>query len=215
MDITVSQNKIAVTKTARFYTLGNFENANCIWVVLHGYGQLAAYFIRKFGPVAQQFNDAFVAPEALNKYYLQDASRVGATWMTKEDRETEIDDYVNYLNQLTDVLNLNNKKLIGLGFSQGGATLCRWIASGKIKLHISILWAAFFPPDLKLDESLKYLKETDLHLFYGLQDELINESQKEQFQQLKEKYQLKPKEHQYQGKHEILIDELIRFRAQL
>ncbi|MBK9635339.1 MAG: hypothetical protein IPO64_12805 [Bacteroidetes bacterium] len=39
-----------------------------------------------------------IAPEALSKGYIDGLTgRVGASWMTKEDRTNEIQDYINYL----------------------------------------------------------------------------------------------------------------------
>lgn len=79
-----------------------------------------------------------MAPEALNRFYLEGfAGRVGATWMTKEERLQEIDDYVNYLNQLykTILANTDTSEITVniLGFSQGVATVCRWIANRYVQ----------------------------------------------------------------------------------
>jgi hypothetical protein len=61
-------------------------------------------FIQKFKELASE-NTLIVAPEALSRFYLNGFSgRVGATWMTKEARDTEILDYLNYLNKLLDTL---------------------------------------------------------------------------------------------------------------
>ncbi|HSI76892.1 MAG TPA: hypothetical protein VK957_13400, partial [Lunatimonas sp.] len=69
-----------------------------IWLILHGYGQLAEYFLRKF----RRFFDPsllFVAPEGINRSYREGFSgRVGANWMTKHQRETDITNGMNYLN---------------------------------------------------------------------------------------------------------------------
>ena len=50
-----------------------------------------------------------MAPEALSRFYADvtpgrhgPTSTVGATWMTREDRENEIRDYVAYLDEMTD-----------------------------------------------------------------------------------------------------------------
>ena len=68
-----------------------------IWLVLHGYGQLAEFFIGKF----QGFDSSerlFVAPEATNYGYLTGlAGRVGANWMTKHEREIAIENNHRYL----------------------------------------------------------------------------------------------------------------------
>jgi dienelactone hydrolase len=80
-----------------------------------------------------------VAPEALSRFYVDRGepaagtpARVGATWMTREDREAEIADYVRYLDRALDAAagrpGAAAPALGVLGFSQGAATACRWAA---------------------------------------------------------------------------------------
>ncbi|HEY2804962.1 MAG TPA: hypothetical protein VGI92_03800, partial [Gemmatimonadales bacterium] len=126
--------------------------------VLHGFGQLTAYFIRNFASL----NDGsrlIVAPEALNRFYLDNTTyhgspqaRVGATWMTREDRQAEIDDYVNYLDllhhQIAAQLGGAKPRTVVLGFSQGVATACRWLARGTSRADTLVLWAGPMPIEL-------------------------------------------------------------------
>jgi hypothetical protein len=43
------EHQIKIERTARYYTLGELnDNTKTIWFVVHGYGQLSQYFIRKF-----------------------------------------------------------------------------------------------------------------------------------------------------------------------
>ena len=100
-------------------------------MVLHGYRQLARRFLRRFEPVAGDHR-RIVAPEGLSRFYADPgrgrhgpASAVGASWMTREDRENEIRDYVAYLDQLWQHLRTDSPgrtRLVVLGFSQGVAT---------------------------------------------------------------------------------------------
>ncbi|MCY7356827.1 MAG: phospholipase, partial [Rudanella sp.] len=47
-----NEHHLSVQRTARYYTLGDFtEQTTDLWFVLHGYGQLAKYFIRRFDVV--------------------------------------------------------------------------------------------------------------------------------------------------------------------
>src|SRR5712691_3738407 len=94
---------IGVTRTARYFTLGGSPREVAeVWFVCHGYGQLAGRFLRHFEPLAGGTR-LLVAPEALSRFYVEDTTvparerKVGATWMTREDRLSEIDDYVRYL----------------------------------------------------------------------------------------------------------------------
>ena len=96
-----TEHHIEVKRTARFHTHGNLtENTQHLIFAIHGYGELASRFIRPFEKLdADRF--FVVAPEGLNRFYWHSSSRPPvATWMTSTDRENEIKDYVNYLNQL-------------------------------------------------------------------------------------------------------------------
>ncbi len=101
----MKENHLKITKTARYYTLGELnDQTENVWFVIHGYGQLAEFFIKKFN-VLNDGKTLIIAPEALSKFYLKEfTGRVGATWMTREDREHEIEDYINYLNTLYDTV---------------------------------------------------------------------------------------------------------------
>src|SRR5690606_29110285 len=106
---TMREQHTTVPRTARYYTLGRAgPELGQVWFVCHGYGQLAARFIRRFRGL-DNGRRLIVAPEALSRFYVGDhggphgpESRVGATWMTREDRLREIDDYVRYLDLLHD-----------------------------------------------------------------------------------------------------------------
>jgi dienelactone hydrolase len=97
----MEERRIATTRTARYYTLGSGPVQE-VWVVCHGYGQLARYFLRHFEAVAAP-GRLIVAPEALSRFYMDDADgggtyrRVGASWMTRDAREDEIADYTRWL----------------------------------------------------------------------------------------------------------------------
>ena len=124
----MQEHHLQVKRTARYFTLGELnESTQNVWFVLHGYGQLAQFFIRKF-EVLNDGQTFIVAPEALSRFYLEGVSgRVGASWMTKEERPHEISDYIFYLNHLYDTLlegrDVYKLTINFLGFSQGTATL--------------------------------------------------------------------------------------------
>ena len=151
---------IKVSRTARYATLGpDTGTVSEVWFVLHGYGQLASTFISAFASI-DNGSRLIVAPEALNRFYLTGVDTpaadrpVGATWMTREDRANEIDDYVAYLDAVAaDVLSRLEgqrwpNRVIVLGFSQGTATAARWVAAGAIRSTELVLWGGALPPEL-------------------------------------------------------------------
>src|SRR5215213_7354677 len=123
------EHHLSVTRTARYYTLGPLDGApREVWVVCHGFGQLASRFLRHFDAI-DDGTRLVVAPEALQRFYLDELKipaaerRVGATWMTREDRLADINDYVGYLDALCEELfrrvPRGSARLVVLGFSQG------------------------------------------------------------------------------------------------
>lgn len=129
-----------------------------IWLVCHGYGQLAAEFLSGFGAL-EDHRRLIVAPEALNRYYVVTEpgihgaqSEVAATWMTREDREADIADYVEYLDLVAAEVagQAPVARISALGFSQGAATASRWAALGRTRLDRLVLWGGSIAPDIDL-----------------------------------------------------------------
>ena len=182
-------NNIKISKTAKFVTYGNPETATTILFALHGYGQLVEFFIRKFH-VLDSDKIFVVAPEGLHRFYLKGSSgRVGASWMTKEERDSDIKDYVDYLDQVWNEINLKYTfdKRILLGFSQGGATASRWHSYGSYSANEFILWAAVFPNDMDNNTLLNYNKSVN-YFVVGKQDEYYSNNKIDaHFQSLKTK----------------------------
>lgn len=136
-------------------------------------------------------NTLFLAPEGSHRFYIEGYSgRVGASWMTKEDREVDIANYITYLNTLYDhvMKNVQAKKVNVLGFSQGAATVSRWVADRHIQFDNLILWAGVFPPDMNFEADKQYLNSKKVYVLVGDQDEFINEEAvKQHVNQLREK----------------------------
>jgi predicted esterase len=144
---------LTTVRRARYYLAGG-EGASDVWIVLHGYGQLAEAFVRAFAHVAGP-DRLIVAPEALNRFYLEPGTggsradaRVGATWMTREDREQEIRDIVDYLDAVHARVAASARRVTALGFSQGAAAATRWVARGTTRVDRLVLWAGELPPEI-------------------------------------------------------------------
>lgn len=210
-----TKHNITVSKTANYFVLGDINTAKTIWFVLHGYGYLAEFFIKKFEPIVNN-ETCVIAPEALSRFYLNGFNgRIGACWMTKHERLDEIKDYNNYLNLLFEsVLTENNSnytKINIVGFSQGGATACRWFASKKLPCTNLILWASVFPDDMDFNF---ISNETNTTLIYGTQDEFLTEERITILKKQIKKSGINCNIISFDGKHdipkEVLVEESLR-----
>lgn len=195
-------------KTTRYFSLGELnKQTENVWIVLHGYGQLPQFFIKKFEALTTEKSVIF-APEALNRFYLEGfKGRVGASWMTSDDRVLEIEDYINYLTafftaQVKPFMNANCQINV-IGFSQGAATACRWVNSGLVKVNQLVLWAGSFPHDLNFDLAKQVFSKLKLTLVVGKSDEysailLVNNHQ-QKLNELAIEHQLI----EFEGGHDI------------
>ena len=157
----MQEHHIAVQRTARYYTRGPTDDGDVaeVWIVCHGFAQLAGRFMRHFAAI-DDGTRLVVAPEALNRFYVEAVpgvhgpdSKVGATWMTREDRLHEIEDYVAYLDTLAASIfarvDRARVRLVVLGFSQGVATVVRWVVRGRTRPDHLVLWASPLPPEIE------------------------------------------------------------------
>jgi predicted esterase len=184
----ITKHHLTVTRTARYYTLGDpAAAATDMWIVCHGFGQLARSFIEPFRAIARP-GLLVLAPEALNRYYLNREggraganARVGGTWMTREDRLAEIDDYVRYLDALLREVGgdiPSTVRVTALGFSQGAAVVARWLVHGEARLDRVILWCGLLPPEIHAEgEARSRLAQADLHVVCGREDPMIGAAQ--------------------------------------
>jgi predicted esterase len=177
------EHHLTTPRTARYYTLGEQVRTPAeIWMVCHGYGQLAERFLAQLDAL-DDGRRLVVAPEGLSRFYLESGShgpesRVGASWMTSEDRLTEIEDYVRYLDAVFEAacrpVDRSGARLTVLGFSQGTATASRWAMRGKPRVDRLVLWAGLLPPDVEPGAHRRALNAQDLVLVRGDRDELTS-----------------------------------------
>ena len=125
--------------------------------------------------------------------------------MTKEDRLTDIEDYIRYLNNVYSHFLPNrlpdNCKINVLGFSQGGATASRWAAETTHRIDNLILFSCVFPEDLNFPEMQK--KDINFYLLYGNNDEFNVDKQLVKIDPLLKQENLSCKIIQFEGKHNI------------
>lgn len=175
----LEEHQLRIERTARYATLGDDHNKlEQVWFVCHGYGQLAREFASHF-EILDDGSRLVVAPEGLSRFYRDGMqSEIGASWMTREDRVTEIEDYVNYLDTLyTRIFERVDRDAVDvfvLGFSQGVATAARWIAHGTVHADQLVLWAQLVPPEFQSREGFRRLRALRLTLVRGTRDSSVS-----------------------------------------
>lgn len=173
-----SKSFIEVPRTARYYTLGSLtKNIKNVWLVFHGYGQLGEYFIKHFEELDLDEN-FIIAVEGLSRFYVEGLTgRVGASWMTKDERELEIQDQSTYINAVLNDVGINPESedyhFIVLGFSQGTATAVRWFVNNGIRPNRLVLWAGSFPHDIEVSQHKTTFEKLPVSYVYGKEDQFL------------------------------------------
>jgi predicted esterase len=193
--------------------LGNPDHSTkTVWFALHGYGHLSSEFADKLLGLVND-STIVIVPEALNKFYVKGFyGKVGASWMTKEDRENEIKDYLNFLNnvynQEISKIFKPDLKISLLGFSQGTATVVRWTMQNKFKADKLILWGGGLPRDIDYKKARITFSSTNLTIVAGNNDEFITEEKLSEEIKFLEDNKIRYSLNRYEGKHEIVSEVL-------
>lgn len=151
-----------------------------VWVIFHGIGFLSKYFLKYFEGLDPAEN-YIIAPQAPSKYYLNGQYKhVGASWLTKENTATEINNLMSYMDSVMAKENLPEKcRLVVFGYSQGVSIAMRWVAQRNIKCAHLILYAGGIPNELTKDQ-LKHLGDhCSVKVIMGDKDEYLTEERME------------------------------------
>ncbi len=206
------QHHIPISIKASYYTLNKLtEDTERVWLVFHGYGQLAEYFIKKFEGLDPKKN-FIIAPQGLSKYYLDGVyGRVGASWMTKEDRLTEIENQYAYIDAVLKQFDFSDKELIYFGFSQGTATMGRYAAHAKIPFSKMIIWAGTFPPDTDPQDWRYLTGKEGIHYYTSKEDIYFKDEMiPKQNEVVKTALEREPELHWYDGGHRVIPELLTK-----
>jgi len=208
--------RVSFNFSAPYYTLNQVtEHTRYIWVVCHGYAQLAEFFVKKF-----DFLDAskhfIIAPQGLSRFYLdQTYGRVGASWMTKEERETDVLNQRAYFDAVFDPIfegiDFEHYKLVLFGFSQGVSAVSRLAAYKKWPFYRMVLWAGGLPKELVKEDFAFLSPAAQVISCMGRQDIYYNEQVLAQEKvRLGDVFGKRVKTQIFDGKHEVSKEELNR-----
>lgn len=214
----MKKKQIQVLKTARYYCFGkkNKQTKN-VWFILHGYGQDALQFGQPFENFAKQ-GDYIISVEGLSRFYNSGYyGKVGASWMTSEDRENDIADNIQFLKSIysEEVENLlGHPQIHLLGFSQGVATLSRFIAA--VQPHFQHFWicAGDIPKDLNWNTFTATLENVNTHIVLGNADPFITPERGQELRLFLSENKIKYQLHIFDGGHEMRHEILQQVRNQ-
>lgn len=197
-----------------FHNQINFETVDTVIFAIHGYACLARSFFKKLDFLAIK-NNLLVCPEGLSKFYFKGfEGKVVASWMTSEDRKNEIKDYCVYLDKVySTIINStpNQKKIIVLGFSQGCATICRWLSNDYSEANEIILCSGDFPNDVNYKKSNNF-QTAHLKYLYGTRDPFLDKQNLSDIRSRIKKNVINSVFHSFNDSHKIneeLISDII------
>ena len=185
--------------SAPYYTLNELTDLTTdVWIVCPGYGQLSKHFIRRFD-VFDSETHFVVALQGLSKFYLSGHQKVGASWMTKEDRSTDLNNQKSYFEATMEHAlkgkDIKQYKLHLLGFSQGVSMISRMAVFAKSPFATLILWAGGFPTELT-DADFSFVdSESNLRVVLGDQDEFysLSKNYQKEIDRMREVIGIEPK----------------------
>jgi predicted esterase len=200
-----------VRRTARILIKKPSVPVNSVWIALHGYGMDVKEFAGLFDSLVEE-GVLMLFPEGLSRFYREGhAGPVVASWMTRESRETEISDYLSYLDQVYDHFTGSSAFRVQVfGYSQGASAASRWVMSGNRPVDSLILWSGEFAPDIT---EFRGKPKTIVNVA-GNRDEFISLDRFKKQTQYIESKGFDVKEFQFDGGHRLdrlTLKEICRF----
>jgi len=137
----------------------------------HGYSETAAIQMPRLEQMSPAGAWTLVSVQALHRFYRGRTQEVGASWMTREDRDAAIADNLAYVaGALRLVPDDAEARVIYVGFSQGVAMAFRAALLGPTPAAGVIAVGGDVPPELLADPSLTF---PPLFLARGSSDEWL------------------------------------------
>jgi predicted esterase len=153
---------VTTTVHGRVLVLGAAAGASsALMVGFHGYGQTADDMIGELRQVPGADRFTLASVQALHPFYSRGNERLGASWMTRQDRELAIADNIAYVDRVVDELVAEAfvgpdvspasgpPPIVFAGFSQGTAMAYRAALLGTHPSAGVIALGGDIPPDVK------------------------------------------------------------------
>ena len=168
----IIEHSIKIARKARWFHIGEIpQNGKEVIIVLHGYGQHPAYMLNGLRGLERE-GRSICAPEGLSRFYVEGFDgKIGASWMTRDDRASEINDHLTYLNKWWSSLDIDESVSVTLiGFSQGVATAARWLDDG-MKVDKVIFSSGTLPVEWNQQNPRLDKRISEIHIVRPIDDE--------------------------------------------
>jgi len=160
-------------RTARLLQHGTLsQKTKLVWIAAHGYGMDIQKFTRWFSDLSAPH--AVLCPEGLSRFYWGGFTGTPvASWMTSSERLSEIADFCNWMDQVYAFAKTHapNAEIVCFGFSQGAATIMRWLHARHHSYYRIVLWSGTPPEDISYEATA--FPAARLLSYWGTSDELV------------------------------------------
>lgn len=213
----------SIEKQSSYSTTNTYSTLNTVgdktknvWIVFHGIGYLSRYFINFFDALDADEN-YIIAPQAPSKYYLNGQYKhVGASWLTKENTETEIENVLKAIDSVIEKEAISSDlNVIVFGFSQGVSIAARWVAKRKIRCNQLVLYAGGITKELKTEDfEFLQVNKTKVTAIVGDNDEYLTpERMESENKRIDALFQERAVNLTFKGGHEIkkdIVNQLVK-----
>ena len=166
--------RIVTPRTGRLVRVGTLHGGTAlVLIACHGYGMDVERFAARFEGLPAEV--CVLCPEGLSRFYWGGFSgRPVASWMTRAERLSEIDDFCIWMDQVYALATETapGARVAALGFSQGAATVMRWADRVRPDLVGVVLWAGTPPEDIAYSPRA-YWDGLAKVVYWGDGDELV------------------------------------------
>lgn len=129
---------------------------------------------------------AVLCPEGLSRFYWGGfTGKPAASWMTSTERLSEIEDFCDWMDQVCAFAKTSapNARIVCFGFSQGAATIMRWLQARRTEYYRIVLWSGTPPEDIVYPAEA--FNSSKLISYWGTEDELVSwEKAKTRFEEV-------------------------------
>lgn len=155
-----------------------------------------------------------LCPEGLSRFYWGGFTGTPvASWMTSEERLEEIKDFCLWLDQVYAFAKTQapQAKVIAFGFSQGAATIMRWLDRSRPLIDAIVLWSGTPPEDIDYTPRT-YFSSKPLVVRWGNNDSLVPwEKAEKRFQEVGLAYDF----FSFEGDHKLYEEPLLLLANQV